>query len=57
MIALRAERFINWQRRRAQAVAYISGARYGGNFILPTPPANEDANTGTDTGSVTTTRS
>ncbi|BAO89030.1 phage major capsid protein [Caballeronia cordobensis] len=57
MIALRAERFINWQRRRAQAVAYISGARYGGNFILPTPPANADAESGTDTANVTTTRS
>jgi HK97 family phage major capsid protein len=57
MIALRAERFINWQRRRAQAVAYISGARYGGNFVIPTPPVAEEAQTGTDTGNVTTTRS
>lgn len=28
MIGLRAERFINWQRRRPQAVAYINGAAY-----------------------------
>lgn len=30
MVGLRAERFINWKRRRPQAVAYISGANYGG---------------------------
>lgn len=30
MVALRAERYINWQRRRAEAVQYISGANYGG---------------------------
>ena len=35
MIAIRAERFINWQRRRAEAVAYISGARYGGSYTVP----------------------
>lgn len=29
MVGLRAERFINWKRRRPQAVAYISGADYG----------------------------
>lgn len=29
-IAIRAERYINWQRRRAAAVAYISGVNYGG---------------------------
>jgi hypothetical protein len=29
MIALRAERFINWQRRRPESVAYISNAAYG----------------------------
>ncbi|WP_321941648.1 phage major capsid protein [Paraburkholderia tropica] len=28
MIALRAERFINWRRRRPEAVAYITGANY-----------------------------
>ncbi|UAK23662.1 phage major capsid protein [Sphingomonas nostoxanthinifaciens] len=28
LVALRAERYINWMRRRAQAVAYISGAKY-----------------------------
>ncbi len=29
MIALRAERFINWKARRALAAAYIRGANYG----------------------------
>jgi HK97 family phage major capsid protein/HK97 family phage prohead protease len=29
-IAIRAERFINWQRRRAAAVAYVSGVAYTG---------------------------
>ncbi|WP_176506369.1 phage major capsid protein [Pseudomonas urethralis] len=29
MVGLRAERFINWKRRRASAVAYITGAKYG----------------------------
>jgi len=29
MVGLRAERFINWKRRRANAVAYITGAKYG----------------------------
>lgn len=29
MVGLRAERFINWKRRRPQAVAFISGANYG----------------------------
>jgi HK97 family phage major capsid protein/HK97 family phage prohead protease len=29
-IAIRAERYINWKRRRAAAVAYISGVNYGG---------------------------
>lgn len=28
MVALRAERFINWKRRRAQAVGYIDSANY-----------------------------
>ena len=28
MVGLRAERFINWQRRRVQAVGYITGAAY-----------------------------
>lgn len=27
-VAFRAERFINWQRRRPQAVAYVTGANY-----------------------------
>lgn len=30
MVALRAERFINWKKRRDTAVAYISNAGYGG---------------------------
>lgn len=29
MTALRAERFINWRRRRPEAVAYLTGAQYG----------------------------
>lgn len=29
MVGLRAERFINWKRRRAAAVQYISGVAYG----------------------------
>ena len=29
MTGIRAERWINWQKRRAQAVAYISNAAYG----------------------------
>jgi HK97 family phage major capsid protein/HK97 family phage prohead protease len=29
LIALRAERYINWKRRRSAAVGYISGANYG----------------------------
>jgi HK97 family phage major capsid protein/HK97 family phage prohead protease len=29
-IAIRAERFINWQRRRAAAVAYLTGVNYTG---------------------------
>jgi HK97 family phage major capsid protein/HK97 family phage prohead protease len=28
MVGLRAERFINWKRRRTEAVAYITGAAY-----------------------------
>lgn len=28
-IGIRAERYINWQKRRAQAVSFISGANYG----------------------------
>ena len=28
MVALRAERFINWKRRRLQAVGYINSANY-----------------------------
>lgn len=30
LLAIRAERMITWRKRRAQAVAYISGANYGG---------------------------
>jgi HK97 family phage major capsid protein len=30
MVAIKAERFINWRLRRANAVAYISGAIYTG---------------------------
>lgn len=30
MVGLRAERFINWKRRRSGAVGYISNAGYGG---------------------------
>lgn len=29
LLAIRAERMITWRKRRAQAVAYISGANYG----------------------------
>lgn len=29
MVALRAERFINWTKARAESVAYIQGANYG----------------------------
>jgi hypothetical protein len=28
LLGLKAERFINWKKRRAQAVQYISGANY-----------------------------
>jgi len=28
-VALRAERYINWQKRRAAAVAYITGVNWG----------------------------
>ncbi|CAJ3264653.1 phage-like protein [Burkholderia pseudomallei] len=28
-IAMKAERFINWKRRRVEGVQYISGAAYG----------------------------
>lgn len=31
LVGLRAERFINWQKRRDNAVGYISGAQYGIN--------------------------
>lgn len=34
MVGLRAERFINWKRRRPQAVAFISGANYGGTAAV-----------------------
>ncbi|WP_250477633.1 phage major capsid protein [Caballeronia sp. INML1] len=59
MIALRAERFINWQRRRAQAVAYISGARYGG-VVIPAPlqdGTEDETDRNRDDGLVTNTRS
>lgn len=29
LLGLRAEQFINWKRRRSQAVSYITGANYG----------------------------
>jgi hypothetical protein len=29
-VGFRAERILNWQRRRATAVAYLSGAAWGG---------------------------
>jgi hypothetical protein len=29
LVGIRAERFINWRRRRDAAVAFIQGARYG----------------------------
>ncbi|MGF6877374.1 phage major capsid protein [Paraburkholderia sp. MM5477-R1] len=35
MIALRAERFINWKPRRALACAYIRGANYGAPEAAP----------------------
>lgn len=35
-VAFRAERFINWQRRRQQAVAYVTGANYA---VEPEEPA------------------
>lgn len=35
MVGLRAERFINWKRRRAQAVAVITGADYGAPDVTP----------------------
>jgi hypothetical protein len=38
-------------------VAYISGARYGGNFVLPAPPANDsEEDAGTQSGTVMGTR-
>lgn len=30
MVGIKAERYINWQKRRAEAVQYISGAKYTG---------------------------
>jgi hypothetical protein len=30
MIAIKAERFVNWRLRRSNAVAYISSAVYSG---------------------------
>jgi hypothetical protein len=29
MVGIRAERFINWKKRRTGAVQYIDGANYG----------------------------
>jgi HK97 family phage major capsid protein len=55
MIALRAERFINWQPRRASAVAYITDARYGGPFILP-PAGDSGSGMQASRGVVTGTR-
>ncbi|WP_312800041.1 phage major capsid protein [Pseudomonas sp.] len=37
MVGLRAERFINWKRRRPQAVGFISGVNYGGTAAAPAP--------------------
>lgn len=37
MVGLRAERFINWKRRRPQAVGFISGVNYGGDAVAPAP--------------------
>ena len=35
-VAFRAERTINWARRRATSVAYLTGAAYGGAVTAPT---------------------
>lgn len=35
-VAFRAERTINWARRRATSVAYLTGAGYGGAVTAPT---------------------
>jgi HK97 family phage major capsid protein/HK97 family phage prohead protease len=48
LVGIRAERYINWQRRRDQAVAWISGAAYVPDYptvntIVETPPAQEPA--------------
>ena len=37
MVGLRAERYINWKRRRNAAVQYISGANYGDTTVTPGP--------------------
>lgn len=34
-IAIRAERFINWKRRRAEAVAYVTGINYSSTATTP----------------------
>jgi HK97 family phage major capsid protein len=34
LVAVKAERFINWQRRRDKAVFYLTGANYGGTVTL-----------------------
>lgn len=34
LVAVKAERFINWQRRRDKAVAYLTGCNYGGTITL-----------------------
>lgn len=36
-VAFRAERTINWARRRATSVAYLTGVAYGGAVTAPTP--------------------
>lgn len=43
-VAFRAERFINWSRRRPQAVAYVTGADYSANPDEgnPVDPENPD---------------
>jgi hypothetical protein len=35
-VAFRAERTINWARRRPTSVAYLTGVNYGGSVTAPT---------------------
>ncbi|MGF6839894.1 HK97 family phage major capsid protein [Paraburkholderia youngii] len=42
-VGLRAERFINWSKRRPNAVAYITGAAYGGLPPAQVTPPEETA--------------